>query len=167
MAARVSLTVLALAGLALGPLGCAHAFANAPAGAGTRVPLAPPGVFVEDDVANGYVAYAGALAPWGQWESDSSYGVHWCPARVAGASAFHPYRSTGHWSTSDHTAYGSPPGTVYWKDEDSGSWTDTTTHHGWWVERGMDDWCWVPGARETPARVVWRSNDDFVGWANG
>jgi hypothetical protein len=165
MASKSRSALLAAAGLALGTAGCAAGFSGASWGAAARVPLAPAGVYVDDDVADGYVAYAAALGAAGRWESDASYGVHWCPARAESGAPFRPYVSKGHWATVENARYGGQPGTVYWADDSGEPWLEITTHHGWWVERGRNDWCWVPGARESPARVVWRTSDDFVGWA--
>ena len=134
-----------------------------------RVPLAPPGVFVDWDVARGYFSYRDVLASWGTWSGDDLYGVHWCPnSEVAGAT-FRPYRSHGHWTASSDPRYGAPPETPYWASDD-GAWGEITMHHGWWIfmARSVPDstaWCWVPGVRETPASVVWRSGGAFVGWA--
>jgi hypothetical protein len=173
MVGRIWMSFLAVA-LAAGTGGCAGGFAGGSCGAAARLPLAPAGTYVDDDVADGYAAYAGALASAGRWESDATYGVHWCPARGEGAGAsdepFRPYLSHGHWTASDQAAYGAPAGTPYWTTDDSARWTDVTTHHGWWIDlhrgaTGRSEWCWVPGAQETPARVVWRTGDDFVGWA--
>ncbi|HEY1696223.1 MAG TPA: DUF6600 domain-containing protein [Polyangiaceae bacterium] len=161
-ARRWSLPV-ALLSIALGAPACGGVYARVPVGAAVRVPMAPPGVFVDDDVADGYVAFAAELAPWGRWEGDPTYGVHWCPARTAGA--YRPYASGGHWATSDQAEYGSPSGTVTWVDDGGPEWRAVTSHRGWWIDRGANDWCWVPGGSETPARVVWRTGDDFVGWA--
>jgi hypothetical protein len=164
MSARSWSKLLVIACMGLGLPACGGAFANSPAGASARVPLAPAGVLVDDDVADGYVAYSKTLAAYGQWEADATYGVHWCPSSSF-AAPFHPYVSNGHWATSERAQYGSPPGSIYWADDETKPWTAATTHHGWWIDLGADDWCWVPGAKETPARVVWRTSDDFVGWA--
>jgi hypothetical protein len=55
-----------------------------------------------------------------------------------------------------------------WESDDSDTWGEITTHHGWWIRVPLSHggpWCWVPGDEETPARVVWRDGDGFVGWA--
>lgn len=156
-------TLVGIACLAAGASACGGFHTSC--GAASRVPLAPAGVYVDDDVADGYAAYAGALASAGRWDADATYGAHWCPARAGEEHAFRPYVSHGHWATSDQAAYGAPPGTPYWAADDAAPWTGVTTHRGWWIDLGLDHWCWVPGVQETPARVVWRSDDGFVGWA--
>jgi hypothetical protein len=175
MTARAWTTLLGTAGLAALLAGCGG-FVNNSCGAASRVPVAPPGVYVDDDVADGYAKYAGALAAAGSWEGDPTYGVRWCPAQPGEvADGFRPYVSRGHWTTSDRAAYGASPGTPYWTSDDGAPWTDITTHHGWWIDLHAEgshgravlgsEWCWVPGLEETPARVVWRAADGFVGWA--
>lgn len=165
MNARACMTVLGIASFAAALAGCGGSLANT-CGAASRVPLAPAGVYVDDDVADGYAAYRGALADAGTWASDARYGVHWCPARPdTEGSGFRPYVSRGHWTTSEQPAYGADPGTPYWTSDDAAPWTDITTHHGWWIDVGHGEWCWVPGQEQTPARVVWRGGDGFVGWA--
>ena len=156
-------TLAGIGCLALGATACGGFRSSY--GAAARVPMAPAGVYVDDDVADGYGAYAGALASAGRWDADPTYGVHWCPARGGEDAAFRPYVSHGHWATSEQPTYGAPPGTPYWASDDAAPWTEITTHRGWWIDLGLDHWCWVPGVKETPARVVWRSDDAFVGWA--
>jgi hypothetical protein len=167
MALRLAgpLVATGLLGASAGGCGGTLTVATAP-----RIPMAPAGVYVDDDVARGYAAYADAVAPAGRWSGDEDYGAHWCPSLAATGAPFRPYASRGHWAVSANEVYGAAPGNVYWVNDDPAPWVEITAHHGWWVDlgdraTGSSDWCWVPGARETPARVVWRTGDDFVGWA--
>jgi hypothetical protein len=169
MMARTWTALVGTACLAAGISGCGGGYSGT-CGAAARVPLAPAGVYVDDDVADGYAAYAGTLASAGSWSADSTYGVHWCPAAAPEGEAFRPYVSRGHWATAEQPVHGAPPGTPYWVSDDAAPWSDVTTHHGYWIDlakhfSGRSEWCWVPGAQETPARVVWREGDGFVGWA--
>src|SRR5262252_5449648 len=79
---------------------------------GAKVPLAPPGAYVSDDVGAGYEAFKDVLARWGEWSPDESYGVHWCPRPDAAFPAnapFQPYRERGHWDAKeDAPKYGAP-----------------------------------------------------------
>lgn len=172
MTARTFATLVGTVGFAAGVTACGGSFATASCGAARRIPLAPAGVYVSEDVANGYVAYAAALAGAGAWSPDATYGAHWCPSRVGNdAQPFRPYVSRGHWTTAEVAEYGAAPGTPYWApSEDAAPWAEITAHHGWWIDLrdGPSEpsrWCWVPGMEETPARVVWRADGDFVGWA--
>src|ERR1700722_9116228 len=135
------------------------------------VALAPPGVRVRPEVARGYLAYQAPLAAFGAWAPDHDYGVHWCPSAASTGGPetdFQPYVSRGRWDLSEEATRSAPAGSPVWRSEDSDTWGEITTHHGWWVPvagRGPSTWCWVPGLEETPARVAWREGDDFVGWA--
>jgi hypothetical protein len=158
---------------------------------GAVPPRAPsaPGPYISQDIAAGYAAYKDTLSRWGTWAPDGRYGVHWCPASPDPMAASesgqtetvateqHPYVSDGHWAPAPNDpnkgppAYGAAPGTPYWVSDDREAWGEITMHHGWWVhfdsrQDGVaHEWCWVPGADPTPARVVWRSGAGFVGWA--
>ncbi len=121
------------------------------------------------EIEAGYQAYGVVLAPYGQWHTDPAYGVRWCP-RPATSKPFTPYVSSGHWvpAATVSTARGNlPPEAPYWAEDAAVPRGDITMHHGWWVrdERVAAQWCWVPGVKETPARVLWRESDGFVGWA--
>jgi hypothetical protein len=144
--------------LALVTGGCASAFRVPPTGIALAVPQGSP---VEADIEGGYRVYGAALQPWGVWSADPLYSVHWCP-RTVNALTFVPYQAGGHWEPS---LDGSP----YWKSDDAEAWADITMHHGWWIEVDQSSlssrWCWIPGAAETAARVVWREADGFVAWA--
>jgi hypothetical protein len=131
-----------------------------------RVALAPPGVHVRPQVAAGYATYEAQLSPWGTWSPDRAYGVRWCPSQEATGGSdvhFQPYLSRGHWDVGDGAEGGRP----VWRSEDSDTWGEITTHHGWWVrpDGHPDTWCWIPGAEETSGHVAWREGDGFVGWA--
>ena len=146
--------------------GCAVVAADLP-----FVPMAAPGVRLRADVARGYAEYFAALAPYGTWGPDAEHGVRWCPRSdtLGDAGDFQPYASRGHWDAAEAPVGHAPAGSPVWTSEDSDTWGTVTTRHGWWVHvepsYGPRRWCWVPGAEETPGRVVWRTGDGFVGWA--
>jgi len=129
------------------------------------VPLAPPGVEVRPEVAEGYEQYSAVLSQWGTWEPDVENGVRWCPREdvLGPGDAFTPYVSRGHWGLSDAPIGKSPAGSLAWESEDPDTWGTITTRHGWWVHGRR--WCWVPGTEEVASRVIWRWGDGFVGWA--
>jgi hypothetical protein len=169
--ARNSLVLAAMSAFAAVGAGCA---------AGPRVPrsealaAASPGVYLDPEIAAGYTKYQAQLAPFGQFEPDSRYGVRFCPAPSPGAEAFRPYATHGHWAagpTAAEPAQGSSDAnSPFWVADPGDVMAEITTHHGWWVrsERGAPvnaDWCWVPGTEETPARVVWTQSGGIVGYA--
>jgi hypothetical protein len=137
--------------------------------AGPNIPFAARGVRLRPDVVQGYERYQAALADAGAWGPDGDYGVHWCPSAEATGGSFQPYRSRGHWGTSEAPIGSAPLGSPAWMSDDPDTWGEITTRHGWWVRveprQEPSRWCWVPGTEETPGRVVWRSGDGFVGWA--
>jgi hypothetical protein len=120
------------------------------------------GSALEQEIAAGYSRYRASLASVGQWRPDEVYGIRWCP-QLAENSVFVPYLTNGHWVPAAIS-----PGTPYWEN-DAAAGGDITMHHGWWVHQEAytpeNLWCWIPGIEETPARVVWRVGDGFVGWA--
>jgi|GEM_PF-6786996 len=155
-------------------LGCAR-------GPLTGPPKPPSGTFTfpssKGEIEEGYEAYYETLAPYGSWLPDAAWGVRFCPTQTE-TGHFRPYVDGGHWSA-ERPAGAAPvlvgPGagstdSPYWVvDETAGasaSWTDITTHHGWWVNYDAEQrFCWIPGTQATDARVVWRSGNGFVGWA--
>jgi hypothetical protein len=159
---------------------CVVGASSAACATGPRVPhtevvaAASPGVYLDPEIAAGYTKYQAQLAPFGQFEPDSRYGVRFCPAPAAGAEPFRPYANRGHWAAgagSDEPTPGSTDAnSPFWVADEGDEMAEITTHHGWWVrsERGAPanaDWCWVPGTEETPARVVWTQSGGIVGYA--
>jgi hypothetical protein len=138
--------------------------------AARAVEVAPAGALVRREVARGFDRYEAALAPYGSWSPDATYGVVWCPRREAAGDGFRPYSNRGHWDFGADAGLRGGQAPPRWVSDDRDTWGEITTHHGWWVRGsgpvgGARGYCWVPGAEETPARVVWRTSDDFVGWA--
>ncbi len=150
-------TMIALA-LALFSIGCS---VHVP----PTVPMSPEGARVTVDAEAGYRNYARPLATLGAWEPDARYGAHWCPNGVG--RDFVPFASRGHWTISNRKMGSAPAGVPTWQSHDP-AWGDITYQHGFWARTDTtrpSPWCWIPGAEETPARVVWREGGGFVGWA--
>jgi hypothetical protein len=130
----------------------------------------PQGSALDHDIAAGYDKYARVLEPWGRWSPDPLYAMRWCPGEVE-ATQFVPYRSQGHWApaASAGSSNGTEGTSPYWVNADATVWREVTMHHGWWVHLDggapASQWCWIPGAQPTAARVVWRAQDGYVGWA--
>lgn len=140
-------------------------------------PAKPPtGTFTfassKGEIEEGYEAYYEALAPYGTWLPEASWGVRFCPT-IAEHGRFRPYVDGGRWSA-ERPKQASVPGagnpeSPYWVVDEGAPeavWTDITTHHGWWVNYEAEQrFCWVPGTQATDGRVVWRAGNGFVGWA--
>jgi hypothetical protein len=103
-----------------------------------------------DDEAPEEAEYHQALAPYGQWMADASYGTVWRPTVAVG---WRPYVD-GSWVW---TSYG-------WTWVSSGPWA-WTFHYGRWALLPAYGWVWVPGTVWGPAWVDWYVSDGYVGWA--
>jgi len=91
------------------------------------------------------------LTPFGQWLNHPVWGEVWQPD--AGPN-FRPY-FYGYWDyTSDY-------GSLWVSNEPYG---DIVYHYGRWVFDMNYGWLWVPGYVWGPSWVVWRANQDYVGW---
>ena len=101
-----------------------------------------------------YTQFQSALAPFGGWDYDASYGYLWTPAASIVGAAFSPYASCGHWMLSE---YG-------WTWASDWSWGWAPFHYGRWIARA-GRWSWVPGTMWGPAWVSWRSGNGYVGWS--
>ncbi|HXJ23299.1 MAG TPA: DUF6600 domain-containing protein [Polyangia bacterium] len=101
-----------------------------------------------------YTQFQSALAPYGSWDYDDSYGYVWTPAMSIVGAGFAPYASCGHWIRSE---YG-------WTWVSDWNWGWAPFHYGRWVVRA-NGWSWVPGTMWGPAWVSWRSGNGYVGWA--
>jgi len=94
--------------------------------------------------------YQQALAPYGAWVDDGSYGHVWQPAV---GEEWQPYVD-GSWAwTGDGWT---------WESDEPWGWT---LHYGRWALSPAFGWVWVPGDIWGPAWVDWFSGDVFVGWA--
>jgi len=91
------------------------------------------------------------LTPLGNWVNHPVWGEVWQPD--AGPN-FRPY-FYGYWDyTSDY-------GSLWVSNEPYG---DIVYHYGRWVFDMNYGWLWVPGYVWGPSWVVWRANQDYVGW---
>jgi hypothetical protein len=103
--------------------------------------------------AQAYTQFQTALAPYGGWDYDSSYGYVWSPSVSIVGASFSPYATCGHWAL---TEYG-------WTWVSDWSWGWAPFHYGRWIARA-GRWSWVPGSMWGPAWVSWRSGGGYVGW---
>ncbi len=96
------------------------------------------------------------LAPYGNWEQDSTYGRIWVPNEDSVGADFAPYQSAGRWATDD-------AGEWMWASDYE--WGYIPFHYGRWVWAGSR-WGWIPGRTYAPAWVSWRVGDaGYIGWA--
>jgi hypothetical protein len=102
-----------------------------------------------------YTQFQTALAPYGSWYDDPTYGNVWSPYASTVGSDFVPYASCGHWLMSE---YG-------WTWDSDLSWGWAPFHYGRWIPITGRGWSWVPGTMWGPAWVSWRSGNGYVGWS--
>jgi hypothetical protein len=121
-------------------------------GAGPAALLPTPAV-AQVSVAISFDTFHDTLAAHGDWLYSDRWGTVWQPADVPGD--FRPYYSNGHW------VYTQDYGWMWVSDYD---WGDIAFHYGRWVNDPDDGWLWIPGYTWSPAWVVWRTNNDYVGW---
>ena len=98
-----------------------------------------------------------ALAPYGMWVDDPTYGTIWMPNAAVVGSDFVPYLTAGHWTYENDY--------VWVSDYD---WGWAPFHYGRWTTLGPGrGWGWIPGKEYAGAWVTWRNGDDgygAVGW---
>lgn len=92
------------------------------------------------------------LAPYGEWIYFEKYGPVWYPTQVE--SGWRPYVN-GRWVPTEQ-------GYIF---ETAEPWGWATYHYGNWMPTDGYGWVWVPGHTWYPSTVVWRTSDDYVGWA--
>ncbi len=102
-----------------------------------------------------YTQFGSALAPYGTWIDDPSYGRVWVPASNVVGADFAPYYSRGHWVL---TEYG-------WTWVSDYAWGWAPFHYGRWISLASRGWGWVPGTVWGPAWVGWRYGGGYAGWA--
>ena len=97
-----------------------------------------------------------ALAPYGAWVDDPTYGTIWVPSPEAVGADFTPYVSAGHWVYGDD---------YVWASDYPWGWAPF--HYGRWVAIEGRGWSWIPGREYRGAWVAWSVDDaySYVGWA--
>ena len=97
-------------------------------------------------------SFYNALQPYGEWILDDTYGWVWSPYNIP--IHWRPY-TDGHWVDTDQ-------GWTWVSDQ---PWGGVCFHYGRWFYEKNHGWLWYPDTVWAPAWVVWRSNDDMIGWA--
>jgi hypothetical protein len=93
-----------------------------------------------------------ALAPYGKWIDYGKYGPVWFPAGVS--EDWRPYLD-GRWV----------PTEAGWVFETEEPWGWATYHYGNWFPTIEYGWVWSPGSTWYPSTAVWRTSDEYIGWA--
>jgi hypothetical protein len=130
----------------------AKLFASAIALIAIPLVATPVTSYAQEDAVS-FDAFHAALASHGDWVYSDRWGEVWIPADVP--DDFHPYYSDGHWVNTEE--YG-----LLWVS--NYDWGDIPFHYGRWVNDPDDGWLWIPGYVWSPGWVVWRSNDQYMGW---
>ena len=94
------------------------------------------------------------LTPYGQWVEVEGYGRCWRPTTMVYDSTWQPYCDRGHWVYTD----------CGWYWDSDYAW-GVTFHYGRWFHHDRFGWCWWPDVVWAPSWVVWRSCNDYCGWA--
>ncbi len=120
----------------------------------TSVPLcAAAPAYAQFSIDISFDSFHDQLARYGNWVYSDRWGTVWQPGDVP--DDFRPYDTDGHWEYTRE--YG-------WTWISDYAWGDIAFHYGRWVYDPDDGWLWMPGYVWSPAWVVWRSNNDYVGW---
>ncbi|POY38372.1 hypothetical protein C3K47_02950 [Solitalea longa] len=110
------------------------------------------GQYEEGDRDVSYQTFYDELSPYGDWVYDNQYGYVWRPNM---GPDFMPYRTNGHWVSSE----------IGWTWASDYQWGWAPFHYGRWKFDTYLGWYWIPGYEWAPAWVVWSSNTDYYGWA--
>ena len=95
------------------------------------------------------------LSPYGRWILVEDGRWCWQPSIVATTPDWRPYWDKGNWVWTDQG--------WYWTSDYSWGWAPF--HYGRWHLHPHHGWIWFPDRGWGPAWVVWRSGDDYCGWA--
>ena len=93
------------------------------------------------------------LQQYGRFVQHARYGEVWVP--TATPEGWHPYPPC-HWVKTRQ--YG-------WYYDDKTPWGRIVHHYGRWFWDQQMGWAWDPGSEFSPGWVVWRTSQEWVGWA--
>jgi hypothetical protein len=116
------------------------------------LPAASPFVAVKAFAGTLAEQHKTVLAQYGKFEQHAKYGEVWVPTVTP--QGWHPYPACN-WI---YTKYG-------WYFDDKTEWGAIVHHHGRWTHEAGRGWMWVPGEEFSPGWVVWKANEQWVGWA--
>ena len=93
------------------------------------------------------------LQKYGTFITHARYGEVWKPGVTP--KSWHPYPAC-YWKNT--RKFG-------WYFDDPTDWGKIVHHHGRWTNDSEHGWIWVPGKEFSPGWVVWRTSNDYIGWA--
>lgn len=99
-------------------------------------------------------SHEATLASYGTFFEHQKYGKVWMPSANVVPQGWHPYPPC-HWV---NTKYG-------WYFQDGTPWGAIVHHHGRWAHEPKVGWMWIPGEEFSPGWVVWKTSEQWVGWA--
>lgn len=94
------------------------------------------------------------LSQYGSFYEHAKYGKVWVPAATTVPQGWHPYPACN-WI---YTKYG-------WYFDDKTAWGQIVHHYGRWAHEDKVGWMWVPGEEFSPGWVIWRTSEQWTGWA--
>jgi hypothetical protein len=94
------------------------------------------------------------LASYGTFFEHQKYGKVWMPSANVVPQGWHPYPPCN-WV---NTKYG-------WYFQDNTPWGAIVHHHGRWAHEPKVGWMWIPGEEFSPGWVIWKTSEQWVGWA--
>jgi hypothetical protein len=112
--------------------------------------LTPAGA--QSDEGSDFALFYEALAPYGKWIDYGKYGPVWFPTEVS--DDWRPYLN-GRWVPTEEG----------WVFETEEPWGWAAYHFGNWFPTIEYGWVWSPGSTWYPSTAVWRTSDDYIGWA--
>ena len=97
--------------------------------------------------------FKATLQAYGTFRPHPRYGEVWQPADVP--QGWKPYAPCN-WVADARLG---------WFYDDKTDWGRIVHHYGRWTHEEGTGWMWVPGEEFSPGWVVWRTSDQWVGWA--
>jgi hypothetical protein len=92
------------------------------------------------------------LSQFGSFVSHPKYGEVWTPTVTP--PDWHPYAPCN-WVNSK----------LGWYYDDTTDWGAIVHHYGRWTHDVQLGWIWIPGGEFSPGWVVWRTSQQWIGWA--
>jgi len=101
------------------------------------------------------------LTKYGNWYEDDAFGPAWYPTQDPNQTPPKPYDADfrpyvdGRWTPTDQ-------GFIF---ETVEPWGWATYHYGNWTLNNQGRWVWCPGRTWYPNTVVFKTSDEYAGWA--